>query len=614
MTFTDGITLLGSEMLTWSDLDGEAGGFGGLLAPHLLHGFAGARDRVLIAGPTTAAVVLDVAGQFATADVLVRSWLDAQQLRAALPAEVGVFCGPLDRMVRTGKSYDAVVAVAGTDRLHSAEDSTPSVDAVLADLVSLVGDAGELYVGIGNPVGIDRLLSLDSSSRHHDAAWPDGLAMHGPAPTVAAVLERLGAHGLTQVETWYCHGRRSAPLVAASSAVLLGASEESVLLRALAHAYDVGDASTPALKDLASTARDLARSGLAAPTAPLAVAHLRRGTAAESGDPAILIAEHADQPAAAAYRLTRPAAGWTRELLEPQADVVLSEYLSRDTGALVGAVPPGETLADALTAACSAHDIADVGVLVRRYRDWLGAESTSTVAAEKVVVLPHDLAVADSGFAIIDPSWTTSLRPERDVVLLRGLLDVSLELLARGARHPWSPAASAYQVAESMAAAAGIEYTAPVIADALVLDGRLRADGTEPAYDEPAGLGLLTYAELAEVAHGLGERAAQADEHIIWLLQLVQSRQRALRFTRGQVARLNTSREMWVGRRIFWLRELVRQWKRRRYEKQYPEGEWRDRSGDPIEEQPDKLEIESDLIPPGYEPGPDIEVVPPETD
>ncbi|MGO4256550.1 hypothetical protein [Marmoricola sp. RAF53] len=613
-TSTEGITLLGSEMLTWSDADGAVGAFGGLLAPRLLHGFGGRRERALVAGPTTADVVRDVAAHFGATDVLVRSWPDAQRLREELPDAIGVLCGPLDRLAGRGASYDAVVAVAGTDRLHSAEEETPTADAVLADLVALLTADGELFVGVGNAVGVDRLLAAGDESRHSDADWPDGHVVDRPtldAGAVAALLQER--HGLTSVETWCCHGRRSDPLVAASATTLTDGRTDEVVIREVTAAYDVDDPAALPLKDPHRTVHDLVVAGLGAAVAPLTVLHLRRGAASEPdpGAGTVLVQEPGhDGAPAIGYRLTRRDGAWERELLGEAGVVTVAPGLVRDTAALAGPVPEGPTLAAALEACCAAHDASAAGVLVRRLRDWLGAAPDADVPVDRVALLPRTLVLSGDDLVPLDPSWRAETPAPRDVVLLRGLLDVSAALLARGVRHPWSPGASPWVLASALATAAGIEDVAALRDPALALEARLRPAGTAPDYDAPASTGRLSYAELAEAAEVLAVRAADADEHVLWLLRRLQGRQRALRKTRGQLNALNTSREVRVGRKIFWVRDKLR---RRRLAQEAaaegPVGEWKDRNPDaPVE----PLEVEKSLLPPGYRVQPEVTVIPDE--
>jgi len=612
-TSPEGITLLGSEMLTWSDAQGEVGAFGGLVAPHLLHAFRGTRGRVLVAGPTAADVIRDVAAQFDGADVLVRSWLDAQDLRAELPQSVGVVCGPLDRLPAPGGGYDAVVAVAGLDRLHSAEEETPTWERVVAELTRVLSPTGELYLAVGNPAGIDRLLSLSSDARHHDADWPDGHLVSSTAAGIDDVADHLESeHGLSRVETWVCHGRRSDPLVAASASTFVARRHDPVLLRMVGRAYDVPDASAPALKDPGATARELVRAGLGAATAPLSVLHVRRGAGgAEAPVDVVLVQEPVIEEAPpVAFRMVREGDGWVRSVLGTPQSYTVAPGLTRDTALLSGPVPTGESLAAELAECCAQHDVSTAGALVRRLRDWLGDGASADVAAGKVPLTPRRLVVADGSLAAADLSFSATQASTRDVVLVRDLLDFAADLLARGGRHPWSAAASPRELATSLAAAAGVEVADSLYADAVALDARLRP-GQAPEFEAPGGgRQPRSYAELAELAEELAQRAADGDAHVLWLLRRLQTRQRTIRKTRGMLRAVNESREYRVGRKIFWIREL-----RRRREQQREaaaralDGEWRDRSSDDPEYDPD--EVESDLLPPGYTPPEEIRLVPP---
>lgn len=612
---TDGtaVTLLGNEMLTWSDADGVVGAFGGLLAPHLLRGFRGERGRVLVAGPTTVPVILEVAAQFAATEVLVRSLPDAEVLRAALPAGIAVTCGPLDRHVAAGSTYDAVVAVAGVDRLHSAEEQAPSAADTLAGLAALVGEGGELFVAIGNTVGVDRLLSLDESSGHGDAHWPEGAAPDLTSPALADAATLLAGHGLAQVERWYCHGPRRAPLVAAAEATFESHRADPVLIRTVAHAYDAVDPAAPAIKDPAATVRELVRAGLGAATAPLSVLHLRRGATAEVPADELLVTD-----TAVSYRLVPGEGGWTRELLGEPAVLRVAEGLTRDTGALDGPVPGGPTLADAVEVALASHDVSAAGELVRRYRDWLGPEAGAEVPADRVAVVPSLLALAEDGLAVIDGSLVADEPGPRDVVLARGLLVLAADVLDRGVRHPWPAGASACDLAVSFLAAAGIEAPstedgdAPLLRAALALDARLRPADTAPDFHRPGGDRVASYAELAELAARAARRAADADEHVVWLLRRIQRTQRTIRFTRGNLARLEGSAEMRIGRKVLAARTRARAWRdQRRARNAAPVGEWVDPATVPeAPEESEVPQIEENLLPPGYVPDERIQVVP----
>ena len=124
----------------------------------------------------------------------------------------------------------------------------------------------------------------------------------------------------------------------------------------------------------------------------------------------------------------------------------------------------------------------------------------------------------------------------------------------------------------------------------------------------------MSYADLVDLTEGLAERAAQADAHVVWLLHAMQSRQRAIRKTRAKLRKVTSSREYRLGRRVFWVREGLRRRRERREAMQRgPLGEWREPSGDAKD--PDELlVVEEHLLPPGYRPSQDVEVVPSDPD
>jgi hypothetical protein len=115
-------TLIGAEMLNWSDLhpaDGRPAS-GGPAASALLDRVLRAADSVLIAGPHSLDLVVQIAERVAALDVLVRSAPDAEELAARLADHpVRVFCGALDRFGpdHGERSYDVVVALDGLPRL-----------------------------------------------------------------------------------------------------------------------------------------------------------------------------------------------------------------------------------------------------------------------------------------------------------------------------------------------------------------------------------------------------------------------------------------------------------------------------------------------------------------
>ena len=618
-TSSDGITLLGSEMLTWSDLHGEVGAFGGRIASHLLGGFRGDPGRVLVAGPATAEVIRGVSAGFAHTDVLTRSWLDAHELREQLPADVAIHCGPLDRMIRPEQGYDAVIAVDGIDRLHSAEEETPAWQAVLGHLAGLLHERGELYVAVGNPVGVDRLVALDTLNRQHDAAWPQGHAPVGEPVDTAHVVGHLAEqHGLDEVDTWVCHGPRKGPRAATSRTVLTDRRSDAVVLRAVRDAYASGPAAGGELRDPGRAAAELVQAGLGAATAPLSVVHLRRSGGPDPEQAVVLLTE--EQPpegdVPVACRLEWRDGAWQRTALAPLTSYVVTPGLSRDLTRLDGTVPEGHSLADRMLDLLAQHDASQAGVHVRQLRDWLGAEPGASVDPARVPVLIDHLVVADDGLHLVDTGFVAHEPATRDVVLARALLCFSAGLLGSGARHPWSPAATPRVLATSLAASADVVVDDELFDSAVTLDRSLRAaGGSEPEFEAPLGgtavVASMSYAELVELAEALAARAAEQDAHVLWLLKTIQLRQRRVRKARGNIRELTESREYRLGRRIFWLRDLRRRRREARSEAERPRGMWRDRSGEEIEENPDQtVYVEEELVPPGYRPHDGVQITP----
>ena len=123
-------------------------------------------------------------------------------------------------------------------------------------------------------------------------------------------------------------------------------------------------------------------------------------------------------------------------------------------------------------------------------------------------------------------------------MLVRALLRFAAGLLASGARHPWSPAATPRALATTLAAAADVEVDDDLFDTAVALDRSLQAPGvSQPEFEAPLGgvavVASMTYAELVELAEALAARAAEQDAHVVWLLKTVQIRQRRVRKARG---------------------------------------------------------------------------------
>lgn len=619
----DGVTLLGAEMLTWSDIQGPVGAFGGLLAPLLLHDFDRQRRNVLVAGPHDAAVVAEVAGQFDGADVLVRSWDDAEALHHELGDVARVLCGPLERLPRPEHGYDAVVALAGLPRVHSLEDPEPSWQETLDLLVALLSDTGELFVALGNDVGIDRLLSLAPEQRDNDAAWPEGRwepdRVPGNLATVSDYLAR--EKGLTPVETWACHGRRSRPLLAAPTGIFEERRLDPFLQRLVAHAYDVHDEAAPLLKNPVSTGRDLVRWGLAGSTAPTWILHVQRRTSVREHAHRLFVEVpgSAEGPALA-LRFDLEADRWVRSLVGDAGTVRVAEAVTRDLGKLAGPVPTGQTVSDVLQASCTLQDLAASGELVRAYVRWLDPDDEGMVPAERVPATLGLLALPGGGpgepLEVFDPSLRADAAYPFRTVLLRTLLVFAHQLLSTGSQHAWPPSVNARRVARNLAAAADLEVTEDQLDEAVALDRRLRPSSLPQPDFSAVGGGVQgrSYAELAQLAKELSDRAEQAEEHNLWLLRQLQIRQRRVRKAVQRAEDVERSPEYRYGRKVLLARRAARKVrdKLRGGPAEPPPGEWR-----PPKEQTElppgarpRTTVEKHLLPPGYVPPEEVIVVP----
>lgn len=599
------ITLLGAEMLTWSDFDGELGPLRGRVAAELLHAFGGARGHVLIAGPHDAEVVAEVAARFRRADVVVRSLPDAERLAAVLPSTVRVHCGPIGRLSRPDAGYDAVVAIDGVERLHSAEEPPRSWAGCLAELSDLLGADGEIYLGVANDAGVGRLLTLPGRDRHDNSHWPVGLASDEQVPlSLDEVTEQVRArHGLARIEAWACYGQRTEPLLAAPESVFTQRRHDPVLATLLGRAAAAGAGQDVPVKDPAIAARTLLRHGLGAQVAPLWVLHLRRGEVAREPDATVLLAAVSTRPSepSLAVRITRTGEQWVAEPVSDPGPYPWAPAVLREPARLAGVVPSGPPLAVRLADLASAHDRAGIAELVRGLAGWLAP--AGEVPAERVPLTFDDVVETEAGCAALDPSRVADASVPLAVALCRMALLAASVLLARGGRHPWPRSATPRAVATSLVAAVDIELDDALFDAALTLDARLRPAG-EPVPDfssTGAGATPEAFTELTEQLAGYQQALTQREEQLEWLLVRIHQRQRAVLAARARADALNASPEYRIGSRVLWLRALWRRLaSRSRARRDGPAHLWTDRGDQVLEREP--IAVDKELLPPGYHP------------
>jgi hypothetical protein len=247
--------LLGDEMLQWSDLDGMHGpgpARGAALAPLL----AGAYGRTLVAGPHHP----DLIGLLPAHDLtlLVRGVADGERLAGHFP-EATVCCGGLAKFA-VDEPFDTVVAMAGLERLTSAEGVEQSWGSTLDQLLGLVRPGGTVLLAVENFLGLHRLVALPGDP--DDSAWTAAAEYD---PTRPAGLRRVRARLGSAVRTYAAYPDPLAPTLLLGTDVLADDSLGGAVAALLSRACEpVG----PELMDPQRLAVAAARHGTAADLAP----------------------------------------------------------------------------------------------------------------------------------------------------------------------------------------------------------------------------------------------------------------------------------------------------------------------------------------------------------
>jgi hypothetical protein len=176
--------LIGGEMLNWSDLHpGDARpAAAGPAATALLTATLQPEDSVLIAGPHALDLLTTVAGRVTSADVLVRSAPDAEEIGELLDDAKGqVFCGSIDRF--TGdETYDVIVALDGLERLVGPDTAKLTWSDSLHRLLDRLSPTGRLLLGATNYFGVERFVQPPvTAALPRDEDWARDVADSAPA-------------------------------------------------------------------------------------------------------------------------------------------------------------------------------------------------------------------------------------------------------------------------------------------------------------------------------------------------------------------------------------------------------------------------------------------------
>ncbi|MCY1141034.1 hypothetical protein OWR29_23805 [Actinoplanes sp. Pm04-4] len=342
-------TLIGGEMLLWSDLDGSHGRppDSGATLRSLLSQASG---RTLVAGPHDPELI----GRLAQPTVLVRGDADAALLSSS---GVAVLCGSLEKLAASPE-YDTVIALDGLDRLLSAEAEPHSWSETLDLLLAVLKPGGRLLLGVQNLFGVDRLVALPAAPT--DAEWevPDD---HDPARPAghAGLLAHLTVRGLQVERDYAAYPSLSSPTVLLSREILASPDLSGTLEAAVVTAVQP---STNVLTDPARLATAAVRNGLAAELAP------------------------------AWFVIARRAAGALPSVRGEAADAVINgaEFRLPDV-----ALPRGRTLQDHLLAAAQRRDLPTMRDLLST---WQSAPAAGVPAGQIVVTADGDLtALAPAG-------------------------------------------------------------------------------------------------------------------------------------------------------------------------------------------------------------------------
>jgi hypothetical protein len=396
-------TMVGAEMLNWSDLEPTDGrpATGGPVAAALLDAALTESDSVLVAGPHSLELIEQVAGRVAAVDVLVRSAPDAEEIAAALvDRPVRVFCGALDRFDsgHGEKSYDVVIALDGLPRLVGPDTPVLTWTDALAALRDRLGPTGRLLLAAANPFGIERLLQPDvTATLPRDEAWPRDVTGSVEAPAgLRAIRAAVESTGLS-----------------------------------LSRVYAI----YPDLME--------ARIGLTDATGPLAGALVARAVAGRFTGPALMDPYRTAQDAVAAGLGNELAAGWFLVV----GTTSLPEVLAAD------ALPeePGELLEETLLAALRVDDHLALRRAISGYADWLRSQDVATAA----IAAPDNLLSDGTSYRVFDEAAPATLGGG-DALLLNQLARFVRRSLNAGVRQPWVVGATARSVTARLASMAGI--------------------------------------------------------------------------------------------------------------------------------------------------------------
>jgi hypothetical protein len=587
------LRLIGGEMVVWTDeppTEPQAA-YGSAAVATLVARAVPAGARVLLAGGGHPRRVLDVlAARAGRVTCLIRGYPDASALAKAYADEptIDVLAGSLSRLPEAER-FDAVVALAGLDRVASAEIDELDWAHTLDRLLAVLRPSGTLLLALDNPMGLHRLVALDPrDTGRDDGAWT---VPGGPDPSCAtglgALRERLATAGVGVDACYAAYPtlERSGVLVDAVALDAAG-SPDGLLDATLATAY--ADAASPGvqLRDPRPLARAARRAGLAASLAPAWMVVARRTDEARSGQglPALLCDDTSAGPRwRTLIEATSGTDGWVRRgtvvASEPAGRAGHAGAVRRDPGRLSGAVPTGDLLSGLLLDAGLRRDRATLRRLLSGYAGWL----TSVASADErlpgvcAFATPANVVVDGGRFAVLDPSWQLTEPLPVDVAVARGLRQHAVTVVTSSYAHPWSSTLDVDGLTVVLAGLAGNPVERNVIAAAVDAEASIVAalDGLTDAQrvalaerlarisviDPPPG--LASYDQLREAWQRQREEVVRLADRLAWSEKILDSRERALKKAQLTIALLSGSLSFRLGRLLITPARLGKRWYRR---------------------------------------------------
>lgn len=607
------ISLLGGEMLTWSDLDRSKGSgpFASPLVVPVLAQLMNGATRALIAGPHAPWLLERFSESAGSLDVIVRSWPDAHALNLRLNGKpVRIYCGAFEKFAPDHGGYDVVMALDGVPRLFAADsDDLPWRDAV-AKLRDLVKPGGHLVLGVSNGLGLDHLLDADASVRPPgDDQWPtSAYAITDAPPGLNTVRAVLAEHDLEVREHYAVYPRAAKTSLMVHEHTLSGSEGDEVLAILASSAFANGMGDRPVLTDPRRLAREMVQHGVGLQLAPgwlfvtqtpapsdrpddldtddLAARHAAEASG-EVGFPDALITDNLDHPYwAVVLELTRDADGrWKRDLVDVGRSVTprASGHLQRDPLRLVGPVPTGTLLEEQFLTACRHDDLNALRQLVRGYAEWLQEQAefkawkdpwSSAPSGDRLVMPPstvfatfENVMIDGDQHALLDQSWSTTLEIPYEIVLTRALRRFGYRVMAGGLRHPWPSGMSPNRLTVTLASMVGVTVTPHLLERSarleVELEGQQRNNteaGDQQLYFELQTMGEQPmgtepgqprgYREALATVGRLSTELSEAQSQIEWLDKTVQLREDQLRRERKTSRDIKNSISFAIGRGI----------------------------------------------------------------